>query len=426
VHHAEQPDLIGAVVDLGPTPGAEDAEVLLLLLSASTHGGRFALRDGVCLSERHVRVSDLDAPPVLDTNGAYLITGGLGALGLAAARTLARWGARRIVLVGRRSPAANARATVDDLRATGVAVEIRALDVTAADALANLLAELEAKGWALAGIVHAAGVLDDGIIAGQTTERVRGVLAPKIAGAVNLHHLTRDRRLDLWISFSSIAAIGGGVGQGAYAAANAFVDALAEYRRQHGLPGCSIQWGPWTIGMGASIVRERLTSAGLRALSAEEGTSLLDAALSRNEPTLIAAAADWTRVTARQPDAGVARGAAPSGLSRLDEADANERRAILSAYVDRMVRAVLLLPAAEPRCAQQSLLDLGLEAISATRLRNRLAADTGIELPLDVLLSGASRDQVAEALGHRFCVSSMNVSGPPGPDDRNAIEEFVL
>jgi acyl transferase domain-containing protein len=428
VAHAENPDLIGGMIDLPATPDADDVGPLLCLLSAPAAGGRFALRNGVCLAERLVRVSAASAPPAFGPNAAYLITGGLGALGLSVARSLARWGARRLMLVGRRPGGKTALAMVDEIRATGAAVETRVLDIADAAALADLLAELDATGWPLTGVVHAAGVLDDGLIAGQTAERVRAVLAPKIAGAINLHRLTRGRGLDALISFSSVAAIGGQAGQASYAAANAFLDGLAEYRRQQGLPGWSIQWGPWASGMGAHLERDKLAAVGLRALSEDEATLLLAAALSSREPTLVAAAADWTRITAAPAGAQSVPvgGSAAHWLSQLDRADAAGRRALLSAYVDRVVRHVLLLPASEPISAQQSLLDFGLDSMGATDLRNRLAAETGIELPLETLLSGASQEQLAEALGHRFALSRMTDRARSGSDDRNAIEEFVL
>jgi epothilone polyketide synthase D len=428
VQHAEQPDSLGGVLDLQVEPGADDAAALLRLLASSPAGGRFAVRNGVCLAERLVLVGDASMSPVLDPQAAYLVTGGLGGLGLVVARALARWGGRRLVLLGRRPHVRTTAAIVDEFGAMGVAVDIRAVDIAEAAALTSMLAELDGKSWRLAGVIHAAGVLDDGLLAGETADRVRGVLAPKVAGAINLHRLTQGRRLDFLVLFSSVAGgIGGGVGQGSYAAANAFLDALAEYRQQHGLPGRSILWGPWATGMGARLQADRLAAAGLRPLSTEEGTRLLAGALSRSEPALVAAAADWTRIIAPQPgaeDVASVRPVAP--LAELDRADATERRIILSAYVDRVIRAVLLLPEGEPVGAQQSLLDFGFDSMSAANLRNRLAADTGVELPLPLLLSGASLERLAEVLGDRLAASPMTFAAPSPSDDGNPIEEFVL
>ena len=429
VQEAEQPGSLGGVLDLPMEPGADDAAALLRLLASSPAGGRFAVRDGVCLAERLVPVWDASMPPVLDPQATYLVTGGLGGLGLVVARALARWGARRLVLLGRRPDGRTTAAIVDEFGAMGVAVDIRAVDIADAAGLAALLAELDGKGRRLAGVIHAAGVLDDGLLAGQTADHVRGVLAPKVAGAINLHRLTQDRRLDFLVLFSSITGgIGGGVGQGSYAAANAFLDALAEYRQQHGLPGRSILWGPWATGMGARLHPDRLAAAGLHALSAEEGTRLLAGALSRSEPALVAAVADWTRITAPQPgaeDIASVRPVAP--LAGFDRADAAEQWIILSTYVDRVIRAVLLLPEGEPVAAQQSLLDFGFDSMSATNLRNRLAADTGVELPLPLLLSGASLERLVEVLGDRLAAASPTTSAAPSQSgDGNPIEEFVL
>jgi short-subunit dehydrogenase/aryl carrier-like protein len=423
----ECPGLVAGLIDLQARPDAQDTEALMRLLSARPAGHRLAVRDGGCLAERLTRLSAPSAPPILDPNAAYVITGGLGAIGLNVARTLARWGARRLLLLGRRPGETRSLAIVDELRRAGVTIETRTLDIADGRAVADLFAALDAKGWRLAGIIHAAGVLDDGLLVGQTVERVRGVLAPKIAGAINLDHLTRDRSLDFLIMFSSIAAIGGQAGQASYAAANAFLDALAQSRRQQGLPGLSVQWGPWTSGMGARLAPERLTAVGLRALSEEEGTGLLAAALSRSEPTLVAAAADWTRITDMPAGARPVRtDGSAAWLAGLERANAAERHAILSSYVDHVIRGVLLLPEAEPISAQQPLLDFGLDSMGATNLRNRVAAETGVELSLDILLSGASPVEVAEALGERLEFARTNGGPPPTPDDRGAIEEFVL
>ena len=430
VQHAEQPGLIGGVIDIG-TPHADQAEAVMRFLSAASTGDRRrVVRDGTCLAERCVRLPAAATPPTqaLDPHRAYLITGGLGALGLVVARALVRWGARRLVLVGRRIDRSSALADVDQLRAAGVAVEACALDIADPQALGDLLARLDAKDWSLGGIVHAAGVLDDGLISGLTPQRVRDVLKPKVAGAINLHQLTRGRSLDFFISFSSIAAISEGVGQGAYAAANAFLDALAENRQQQGLPACSLQWGPWAAGMGSGLDPGRLASCSLRQVSAEEGMNLLSAALARSEPTLIAAAADWAKISGRTEHAKTSTAGSSSAawLVGLDRADAEERRTMLSTYLDRVIRGLLLLPEAEPLSARQSLLELGLDSITATNLRNRLAADTGVEMPLDALLAGPSREQLVEVIGHRFALSRVAATTLSASDDHNTIEEFVL
>ena len=428
VQLAEQPELLGGIIDVEATSGADDADVLLRFMSVPPAGDRVAIRNGVRMTERLVHVFASSTPPKLNPDAAYLVTGGLGALGQAVARALARWGARRLLLQARRPDQKAARAIVEELETVGVAVEIRACDVADAEALAGLFAEIDAKGWVLGGVVHAAGVLDDGLIATQTTERVRGVLAPKVTGAINLHRLTRDRRLDFLVLFSSIASIAGGVGQGSYAAANTFLDALAEYRQQRGLAACSIQWGPWASGMGTRLAADKLASTALRALTVEEGTRLLAVVLARGEPALVAVAADWKRITAPPARAGNASAAAPAAprLAGLDRADAAERRAVLAAYVDRVIRRVLLWPEPEPISAQRSLLDLGLDSMGATDMRNRITADTGVELPIHLLLSGASQEQLAEALSNRFALSRMTSSALPASDDRSEIEEYVL
>ena len=219
-----------------------------------------------------------------------MITGGLGALGLHVARWLAQQGARHLLLTGRRGlDTPGAREAVAELQALGARVTVAAVDVTDRAALKTLL-EAVPQDVPLRGVVHAAGVLDDGVLAEQTTERFAKVLLPKVAGAWNLHELVAGYDLEFFVLFSSIAGLLGAAGQGNYAAANAFLDALAAHRRASHLPGQSLAWGPWAeAGMAAALAavqQARFARQGIKALSSAEGQQMFARALSRPEAQL--------------------------------------------------------------------------------------------------------------------------------------------
>ncbi|WP_206443223.1 SDR family NAD(P)-dependent oxidoreductase, partial [Candidatus Protofrankia californiensis] len=225
------------------------------------------------------------APAALNPDGTVLITGGTGALGgLLARHLVTRHGVRHLLLTSRRGLAApGAEQLRDGLTALGASVTVAAADVTERTALADLLAAIPAE-HPLTAVVHATGVIDDGVVTSLTPQRLDNVLAPKADAAWHLHELTRGADLAAFVLFSSAAGILGSPGQGNYAAANAFLDALAGYRRGHGLPATSLAWGLWAGASGITgeltdADRERISRAGLRPLSAQDGLELFDAAL---------------------------------------------------------------------------------------------------------------------------------------------------
>ncbi len=179
----------------------------------------------------------------------YLVTGGLGGIGTVIARWLAEHGAGVIVLNGRRPPDPEAQEVIDALRRQGADVRVELADMTSPAAIDQMLARVASDMPPLAGVIHSVGVLSDGSLGNQTWERFEQVLWPKVLGAWHLHQATLDKDLDLFVLFSSITGVAGNSGQGNHAAANAYLDQLAAYRRSLGLPGQSIAWGAWS-GLG--------------------------------------------------------------------------------------------------------------------------------------------------------------------------------
>ncbi|MBQ1076696.1 SDR family NAD(P)-dependent oxidoreductase [Micromonospora sp. C31] len=389
---------------LADVDGAMNPGVLGILarFAADPAGGQLAVRSGAVFVPRLVRaVAPAAAESPVVGDGAVLVTGGTGALGaLVAEHLVSVHGVRSLVLVSRRGPeAAGAGELSERLTALGAAVRIVACDVTDRDQVSALVAEV-AAGGRLAGVVHTAGVLDDGVIERVTDERLAGVLAPKVSAGWLLHEATAGLDLDLFVVFSSVAGVLGSPGQSAYAAGNAFLDGLAVWRRQLGLPAVSLAWGMWdTAGMAASIGgndRARTTRAGLRAMNARTGLELFDAALGAQRAVLVPAAIDVPALRAAASGAVV-----PPMLRNLVDVATTRRRAGQGtggwadrlaglsaedglAQVDQLIRGlvaqVLGHGGAEAVPADRAFKDLGFDSLTAVELRNRVNGATGLRL----------------------------------------------
>ena len=280
----EHPDLRCTAVDVDPaeaTAGNDSIAGLLFRELAGNDGRetRVAWRDG----HRHVaRLSPLAAPLGEDarirSDATYLVTGGAGGLGLQIAQWLAERGARHLVLVGRRGATGAAAEVVSALSAAGCQVIVASGNVADGPFIDSLVAQISRDMPPLAGVIHAAGVLDDGVLLQQNAARLATVMQPKVAGAWNLHRATSSLPLDFFVLFSSAASLMGSAGQGNYAAANAFLDALAHYRRRAGLPGVSINWSAWSqAGMAAAAGQHhrRLSARGLSEIAPQAGLAVL-------------------------------------------------------------------------------------------------------------------------------------------------------
>ncbi|MGC4807694.1 SDR family NAD(P)-dependent oxidoreductase [Micromonospora sp. DT233] len=405
------------LVDLDPAADPVPDRAVLRSVAGAAQSGQeqFALRAGAVLVPRLARavgaVPTRPAAP-LDPHGVVLVTGGLGLLGRVFARHLVDRGARRLLLLGRggdRSGAGGRLAA--ELAEAGVRVDVAACDAADRDALAALLDGLDRP---LTAVVHAAGVLDDGVFGSLTAQRVARVLRPKVDGALNLHELTREADLAEFVLFSSVAGVLGGPGQANYAAANAFLDALAAHRRARGLPGTALAWGLWATpddeGMAGALAgtdRARMARDGMRPLDARRGVALFDAARELAEPVLVAAAIDPAALPAavpaplrgllRRPDR---RSADAGGTRQVDlrqrlagRSDA-ERESILLDLVRREVATVLgaELGSVTP---DQSLSDAGFDSLTAVELRNRLSAATALRLAPTLVFDQPSPRRIA-------------------------------
>jgi NADPH:quinone reductase-like Zn-dependent oxidoreductase/acyl carrier protein len=341
--------------------------------------------------------------------GTALVTGGTGMLGgLVAAHLAATKRARHVVLTSRSGPAAaGAPKLAADLAGSGVGVQIAACDVTDRDALAAVLAGIPAA-HPLTMVVHTAGVIDDATIGTLTPEQVDAVMRPKADAAWHLHRLTQDADLEGFVLFSSTSAAIGGGGQGNYAAANAFLDGLASYRRSRGLTAVSMAWGMWAGdgGMAGRLsegYRAKIARGGMAALTAEKGLALLDAALNRDEALLVAALLDVAGMRAQaaggmavpalwrglvggsaRPVAAVAR-TSESLRQRLDGLPQAEQAALVLELVVAHVSGVLGYGSPALVQTEREFQELGFDSLTAIELRNGLAAATRLRLPATLI-----------------------------------------
>jgi polyketide synthase 7 len=358
--------------------------------------------------------------------GTVVVTGGTGMAGAALARHLvSRYGVAHVVLLSRAGADADGAAElVDRLQDAGARASVVACDVADRDAVATMLAALPAR-YPLRGIVHAAGVLDDGLISSMTPERIDTVLRAKVDGAWNLHQLTLDRDLSAFVVFSSMAGIVGTPGQANYAAANSFLDALAAYRRANGLPGLSMAWGLWeqASAMTAHLADRdlaRMSRIGLAPLSTEQALDLFDAAMLTEGPVLVAAELDrvalsdnaaalppllselggrQVRRVVAEPDAP----AAATGLAaRLRGMPADARRQELFHLV--CTNAATVLGIGTDIDAGRAFQDLGFDSLTAVELRNRLKSATGLTLPPTLIFDYPTPALLAEHLDAHLAV----------------------
>ncbi|MFE3880236.1 thioester reductase domain-containing protein [Kitasatospora sp. NPDC059146] len=428
---SEAPDRI-VLVDLDDAPASAAALPALL----ATGEPQAAIRAGRVLVPRLARAGQPDggsatpAPP-WPTDGTVLLTGGTGALGAVFARHLVRrHGVSDLLLTGRRGPAApGAAALVAELAALGARATVAACDVADRTALAEALAAVPAD-RPLTAVVHAAGVLDDGLLATLSPERLAAVLRPKVDAAWHLHELTLPHGPSAFVLFSSVAGIVGGPGQANYAAANTFLDALAEHRAALGLPATSVAWGLWQDegGMAGHLGEadlRRIARSGLRPVTAADGPALLDAALTGPQAAVLAAPLDLAAMRRHpaelptvftglaplppRPRAGTTEAAAEPFARRIGALAPERAREEAVELVRREAGRVLGHPDAAAVGAEDAFPALGFDSLAAVQLRNRLDALTGLRLAPGAVFAHPTPAALADHL-------LAALAGPQAPD----------
>ncbi|OEJ36238.1 type I polyketide synthase [Streptomyces agglomeratus] len=415
------------LVDTDTDP-ADPAAVDLALASDEA---QVVVRGGVAYGARLARVAaeeTIDPATAFTGEGTVLVTGATGTLGgLFARHLVTSYGVRKLLLTSRRGSAADgASELVAELTALGAQVTVAACDAADREALAELLSGVE-----LSGVLHVAGVLDDGVIASLTPERIDTVMRPKVDAALNLHEVTAGMDLSAFVLFSSGSGTLGAPGQGNYAAANTFLDGLAAHRRASGLPAQSLAWGLWAGGMAGTLDesdRARISQGGIYALAPEEGLALFDAAQSSAEPTVVPAKFDLAALRAQGDGMPVLfRGLVPTTARRRRSAESakaetgalqrrlaaiprEEWQATLLDLVLNRAALVLGFGDAQAVEAERAFRDLGVDSLAAVELRNGLNDGTGLRLPATLVFDYPTPVELAQYLLEEL--SGQDADGP--------------
>jgi amino acid adenylation domain-containing protein len=360
---------------------------------------------------------------IVRRDATYLITGGLGALGLLFARWLVDHGARHLVLVGRSEPSESAQEQIDALTRAGAEIVVARADVAVREEIASVLDQIDESMPPLRGILHAAGVLDDAVLLQLDEERFRKVMRPKVAGSWHLHTLTLDKPLDFFVLFSSAASVFGSPGQGNYAAASAFLDALAYHRRAKGLPAMAINWGPWSeVGLAARPDRGgRLSLQGINSIDPDQGVEIFEELLAHEAPQYVATPIDWPQFLSSFPSANVPPLLSEFQEKRADRSDQGDQRAreeedwkqiligkghaerveLLQSYLRSQIARVVALPSSKIE-NDRPLNTLGLDSLMAIELKNSIEARLGVVLPVATLLKGPTVTEIAQQLASQL------------------------
>jgi malonyl CoA-acyl carrier protein transacylase len=403
----EHPELNCVRVDLDPEATVNEAQTLfeeiISSLSTAETEDQVAFRDQNRYVARLVRRRPeivLQERLTLSSNGTYLITGGLGGLGLLVAHWLVERGAKHLVLLsrsGQKLTGSNQLEKLEKLEQAGACVRVIQADVSDTEQLARILSEIEQSLPPLRGILHAAGVLDDGVLQQLHWQRFAPVMAPKVQGAWNLHRLTQNKPIDFFVLFSSSTSLLGAGGQANYAAANAFLDALASYRRMLLLPGLSINWGAWAeVGMTARLqLGERFSQQGEGSIAPQQGLQVLEQLLTIEPPVQVGVMPiNWSRFLQKQLTVSPFLSDFLKEFEPLAEVEfreqleallPRERKALLVAHVRTQVAKVLGMSLPESIELGQQLIDLGLDSLMAIELRSHLQSSLRCSLPSTVL-----------------------------------------
>jgi acyl transferase domain-containing protein/acyl-CoA synthetase (AMP-forming)/AMP-acid ligase II/acyl carrier protein len=412
----EHPEYKPAALDLDPHTQPDEPEAIAAEISEENREPAVAFRAGERYLARLAQYFPAE-PPVraaLAPDATYLISGGLGGLGLTVAEWMISSGARHLVLASRGKPDPLTAEKLRHLGQTGTRITLVQVDVSIRADVAHVLEQIESSGIPLRGIVHAAGVLEDGMLVQLSWERFRRVLRPKVAGAWHLHTLTQKDRLEFFVLFSSVASLIGAPGQANYVAANTFLDALAHHRRSQGLPALSINWGPWAdVGMAARHdVVERAKAKGIDLIPPRQGLEALELLLSQRAAQVSVVPIAWEQfrsTVARQPFFSALAGTATEALESRNNflmefqmASPVRQKILLQDYIRSQAMKVLGVDTTAEIDLEQDMLSGGMDSLASTELRNNLQASLGIQLPSTLVYDCPTIGGIAELLFSRL------------------------
>jgi acyl transferase domain-containing protein/acyl carrier protein/NADP-dependent 3-hydroxy acid dehydrogenase YdfG len=427
----EHPELLCVSVDLSPLPDSREFELLGRLATTNVPEDQMAIRGRKCYGFRLDRRLETDRPQVaLREDGVYLITGGLGDLGLSLAEFLAERGAGQIVLVSRRPPDTDALQKISLIESLGARVQSFQADVASYSEIDSVLEKISNGTTALRGIFHLAGITQDALLANFSRESLEQVMRPKVFGSWNLHCLTAGSNLDYFVMYSSVAAVCSQPGQGGYSAANAYLDGLARLRCDCGLPGTSIQWAPWK---NAGMARESGTvrsitgwaEQGIGVLSMKAAFDGLHRLLARTVPVAFVGAVDWKRFALSsgnktssvfsgliEPGAGTAHTGLRDHLAALPSP---ERAARLESHLKGTIAAVLKTKIARIDSAVR-FGSLGVDSLMSVEIARRISDTLDVRLPATALFNFPTLGSLTEEVARRLDLGS-NARAPQGSTD---------
>ena len=442
-------ELVAGIEDGSLTPlpkhvfSIQDASEAFRFMAQAKHIGK------IVLSQPAGRDSHDSSDGLLFSEDAtYLVTGGLGGLGLAFSKWMVAQGARNLVLVGRSGASEIAQKTIDALTEVGANIQVGRGDISKHDDVNRIIREMghpDSPLPPLRGIIHAAGVLDDGVLLQQDWSRFDKVMAPKVQGTWHLHTLTRHLPLDFFVLFSSATAVLGSVGQGNYVAANSFLDVLAAQRRSQGLPALSVSWGAWEeVGMMASLDRreqERWTKQGIGLISPEQGVRALEQIFDHPSSHVAIVPIDWQKFLRPMMRVGIrplftemandvqsksqtASDAATESalLQQLSEAPVHKQQDILLAHIRDQARMVFGLDDTFPINPRQPFSELGLDSLMAVELRNALGNSVKTVLPATLLFDYPTLEALTNYLGAEILNLAYATADAP-PVDESQVSE---
>jgi acyl transferase domain-containing protein len=429
----EHPELACTVVDIGEA-GAGELRSLASLVCAGPNEGRVVLRGSECLVARyqHCRETAV-ASPALTADGTYLITGGTGGIGPLVAGWMVERGARNIALVARRPASAETRAAFEHLQAAGANVHFIAADIAEPAQVATAVAQVREALPPLRGICHLAATSEATLLRDCNEAQFRRVLSAKMAGAWNLHMATRDQPLDFFVLFSSLAAVVSQPGLASYAAGNAFLDALAGYRRAQGLPALSLEFGPWA---NLGLARAERSESGVRAyerlgissLTPEMALDGLGRAMAGAATSLMLAPVAWERFAGAMGDDAWAQpfsdltapvqqkvqaAAEPMLGERLLALASRQRRAALETFLREQLARIIKMPASRIDI-QTPMGALGMDSLMGLEFVRRLASATSVRLPATAVFNYPTIQLLSAEIAHRMGISIEDKEPEPG------------
>ncbi|WP_394843019.1 type I polyketide synthase [Pendulispora brunnea] len=402
----EEPSLAVTLLDLPARPHQGEASAIVSRLAGTAAERQAAWRTGQWYVPR-LTAHALPTPAPLDAEGTFLVTGGLGSLGLATAERLVSSGARTLALVSRRVPNAEQRSAIASLQAKGARVVTLQANVADVDDLARALEELRASAPPLRGVFHGAGVLEDGLLAGSSPEAFDRVLSPKLDGGWNLHRLTKDMNLEHFVLYSSATAVLGAAGQTSYAAANAFLQGLAEHRRSLGLRAVCVHWGAWAEStMASDAVVAQLRSRGFDTMAQERALDALEGALRDGTTDVTVVEAEWKTVLEQHPPlehflerlVEKKQSAVDPIVTVLGVTPAGQRSKVLYGHVRAVVLSVMGMHAGTEVRPDQGLVELGLDSLLAVTIANRFSSDLALRLPKTLIYDHPTLQRLTEHL----------------------------